>query len=84
MVLGGHLDAHLQVLPDVRLQHRLQALHAVLPREGPEEVDEPVGVEEVGVDHGALDVVEVGVVLERALQQPGLLAQGGDVRPVVV
>ena len=39
---------------------------------------------EVGVDRGVLDVVEVGVVLERALQQPGLLAQGGDVRPVVV
>ena len=36
------------------------------------------------MDHGALDVVEVCVVLERALEQPGLLAQRGDVRAVVV
>lgn len=33
---------------------------------------------------GALDVVEVGVVLERALQQAGLLAQLRHVRAVVV
>ena len=36
------------------------------------------------MDHGALDIVEVGVVLQRALQQAGLLAEGGNVRTVVV
>ena len=59
------------------------ALEVVLHRQGPEEVDQPVGVEEVGVYHRPLDVVQVGVVLEGALQQAGLLAEGGDVRAVV-
>ena len=41
-------------------------------------------LKQVRVHDGALDVVEVGVVLERALQQSCLLAQLGDVRAVVV
>lgn len=34
--------------------------------------------------HGSLDVVQVGVVLQRSLQQTRLLAQLSDVGPVVV
>ena len=41
-------------------------------------------VEEVRVHHGALDVVQVGVVLQRPLQEACLLAQLGDVGAVVV
>ena len=84
MVLGGHLDAHLQVLPDVCLQHRLEALQAVLHREGAKEVDKPVSVEEVGVNHCSLDVVQVGVVFKRSLEQACFLTQGGNVSPVIV
>jgi len=43
-----------------------------------------LGVEEVRVHHGPLDVVQVRVVLQRPLQEAGLLAQLGDVRAVVV
>jgi hypothetical protein len=81
VVLGGVLDTDLEVLAGVGLQLGLQT---VLHRQGPEEVDQPVGVEEVGVEHGLRDVVQVGVVLEGALQQAGLLAEGGDVCAVVV
>ena len=41
-------------------------------------------VEQVRVHHGPLDVVQVGVVLQRPLQEAGLLAQLGDVGAVVV
>ena len=36
------------------------------------------------MDHGPLDVVQVGVVLQSSLQQAGLLTEAGDVGPVVV
>jgi hypothetical protein len=36
------------------------------------------------MDDGPLDVVEVGVVLQGALQQARLLAQRGNVRTIVV
>lgn len=43
-----------------------------------------LGVEQMRVHHRSLDVVEVGVVLQRSLQQTGLLAQLGDVGSVIV
>ena len=43
MVLGGHLDTDLQVLPDVGRQHGPQALQGVLHRQGAEEVHQPLG-----------------------------------------
>ena len=42
VVLGGHLDADLQVLPDVGRQHGPQALQGVLHRQGAEEVHQPL------------------------------------------
>jgi hypothetical protein len=41
-------------------------------------------IEKVGVDHCALNIIEVGVVLEGALEQARLLAERGNVRTVVV
>ena len=84
VILDGDLHAYLQVLTDVRLEHGLEALERVLDAQRAEVVDEPLGVEQVGVHHRALDVVHVRVVLEGALQQAGLLAQLSDVRPIVV
>lgn len=43
-----------------------------------------LGVEQMRVHHGSLDVVQVGVVLQRSLQQARLLTQLSDVGPVVV
>ena len=49
VVLGGHLDADLQVLPDVGRQHGPQTLQGVLHRQGAKEVHQPlVGCEERG------------------------------------
>ena len=42
VVLGRHLDAELQVLPDVSGEHRPQTLHRVLHRERAEEVHQPL------------------------------------------
>ena len=43
-----------------------------------------LGVQQVCVHHGPLDVVQVGVVLQRPLQEARLLAQLGHVGAVVV
>ncbi len=84
VVLGRNLDNDLQVLPYVGREHRLETLERVFHRQGAKERDEPLGVQHVGVDHGPLDVVQVGVVFEGALEQASLLAQLGNVCPVVV
>ena len=48
MVLGGHLDADLQVLADVGRQHGPQTLEGVLHRQGAKEVHQPLeGVESI-------------------------------------
>jgi len=46
VVLGGHLDADLQVLPDVGRQHGPQALQGVLHGQGAKEVHQPLEEEE--------------------------------------
>ena len=84
VILGGNLDAHLQVLADVGLHHGLQTLHGVLHGQGPKVVDEPVRIEHVRVDHSTLDVVDVRVVLQGALQEPRFLTQLSDVCLIVV
>lgn len=71
VVLGGNGDHHLEVGPDVVLQHCPEALNGVLHREGTEVVHEPFPVQEVGVHHGAFDVVHIIVVLQ------GLCVCGG-------
>ena len=75
---------YLQILADVGGEHGFDALERVLDGEGAEEVDEPLGVKEVGVDDGPLDVVQVGVVLEGALEQSRLFAELSHVGFVVV
>uniref|UniRef100_A0A8W7PT82 Uncharacterized protein n=1 Tax=Anopheles coluzzii TaxID=1518534 RepID=A0A8W7PT82_ANOCL len=84
VVLGRDLHADLQILTDVGRQHRLQTLERILHRERAEESHQPVAVQQLGVHDRPLNVVQVGVVLEGALQQAGLLAQLRDVRTVVV
>lgn len=42
VVLGGHLDADLKVLPDVGGQHGSQTLQRVLDRQGTEKVHQPL------------------------------------------
>lgn len=54
VILGGDLDADLQVLANVGLQHGAQALERVFHRKRAEVVDQPLGVEQVRVHHGAL------------------------------
>lgn len=41
-------------------------------------------IKKVCVHHSPLDVIQVGVVLQRPLQEPGLLTQLGHVSPVIV
>ena len=84
VVLGGYLHAHLQVLTDVGLHHCLQALQRVFHGQRAKVVNQPVRVQHVGVDHRSLDVVDVRVVLQGALEQPRLLAELGNVGLVVV
>ena len=85
VVFGGDLDTHLQVLVDVGLHHGLQTLQGVVHRQGPKKVvDEPVRIEHVRVDHSTLDVVDVRVVLQGALQEPRLLTQLSDVCLILV
>ena len=55
-----------------------EALHAVLGGHGAEVVDEPLGLEHLGVDDDSLDVVEVSVELESLLDEAGSLAELGD------
>mmetsp|Transcript_20370 Transcript_20370/g.72036 ORF Transcript_20370/g.72036 Transcript_20370/m.72036 type:complete len:1359 (-) Transcript_20370:1324-5400(-) len=74
-VLGGHLDDHLQVGADVHRQQLVQALQAVLRRHRAEESLEELRRDGVRVDDDALDVVDVGEQLERAVEQRRLLAQ---------
>ena len=64
MVFGCYGDHHLEIGPDVVLQHGLEALDGILHREGAKVVHQPLSVQEVGVHHSALDVVHVTVVLE--------------------
>ena len=64
MVLGGDLDADLEVLTDVRLQHGLDALKGVLNGQRAEVVHQPLGVQQVSVDDCTFYVVQVGVVLK--------------------
>ena len=75
---------YLQILADVGGEHGFDALERVLDGERAEEVDEPLGVKEVGVDDGPLDVVQIGVVLEGALEQSRLFAELSHVGFVVV
>lgn len=84
MILGRDLHANLQILPDVGRQHGLQTLQTVLDAQRPEEIDQPIGRQQMRVHHGPLDVVEVRVVLQGPLQEPSLLAELRDVRAVVV
>ncbi len=62
----------------------LEAVEGPLGAEGAEELDELLGVDGVGVDDDALDIGEVGVVLQRAHVQASLLAQLRNARAVVV
>ena len=64
VVLGGDVDADLQILADVGLQHGLDALQRVLYWQRAEVVNQPVRIQEVGVHHRALDVVQICVVLQ--------------------
>jgi len=84
VVLCGNLHDHLQVLPDVGLQHGLQAFNGVFDREGSKKGDKPIGLQEVSVDHSTFDVIQVGVVLQSSLKKTCLLAETCNVRSVVV
>lgn len=64
MILAGNLDAHLKILSDVCLQHSLQALDAVLHRQGAKIVHQPIRIEHVSMNDSSLDVVDVSVVLQ--------------------
>jgi hypothetical protein len=83
-VLGGNLDDDGEVLANVALEHGAQRLERLVNGEAAKVVDEPVGVEEVGVDNDTLNVVNVLVVLESTLDEAGLLGEVGNTRTVVV
>eukprot|EP00976_Prorocentrum_cordatum_P057723 1163391-Prorocentrum_minimum.AAC.6 len=83
-VLLRNLDDELKVLTDVAGQQLLEAVDGPLPREGAEELDQRLRLDSVGVHHDALDIGQVSVVPESARVQASLLAQLGDLWPVVV
>ena len=74
MVLGGNLDTDLKILSNVGLHHSPDALEGVVHGERAKVVDQPVGVQHVGVDHGTLDVIDVSVVFQCSLKETCLLA----------
>ena len=52
-------------------EHLLQTLDRVRNGQSAKEIDEKLKVQEVRVDNGALDVEQISVVLEGALQWRG-------------
>mmetsp|Transcript_38537 Transcript_38537/g.91014 ORF Transcript_38537/g.91014 Transcript_38537/m.91014 type:complete len:409 (+) Transcript_38537:2725-3951(+) len=82
-VLGRDLDADLEVLAHV-LEHLLEQLHRPLRVEGAEPLEEEVRLHLVGVHDDALEVLELRVVLQGALEEAALLAEAPDQGPVVV
>ena len=65
VILGGNLDADLEVLANVGLQHCFNALERVLDRQWAEVVHQPLGIQQVSVHDRSLYVVQVRVVLQR-------------------
>ncbi len=84
VVLGGNLDTDLEILTDISLQHSPDALQGVIHRERAKVIDQPGGVEHVGVDHGTLDVIDVGVVFQSSLEESSFLAELGNVGFIIV
>lgn len=84
MVFSRNLDYKRQVDSDIGSEHRLYALKRILNGEVSKVRDEPVGLEKIGMDNSALDIVEVGVVLESSLKKSSLLTKLGNVWSIVV
>eukprot|EP00116_Pleurobrachia_bachei_P010630 sb/3470892/ len=84
VVLAGHLHADLEVLAEIGSQHGLETFNTILHGQCSKVLNQPVGLQEVGVDDGPLDIEDVGVVLKGPLEKGGLFAQLGNVGPVIV
>lgn len=61
------LTLNLEILSNVGLKHSLEALQRIINRERAKVVDQPVWVEEMGVNNGSLDVIDISVVLQGTL-----------------
>ena len=66
-VLARHLHHNLQVLAHVDGQHFAQALDGLFDRQAAEKSNDPFGVEQVRVDNGALNVVNVRIMFQRLM-----------------
>mmetsp|Transcript_5486 Transcript_5486/g.14328 ORF Transcript_5486/g.14328 Transcript_5486/m.14328 type:complete len:1400 (-) Transcript_5486:639-4838(-) len=77
-VLGANPDAHVQVSLGVGPKNLLEHLHAVIRAERPEVIQQHVRIDHVRVGNHALHVRQIGVVLQRVLEQTRALAQHGD------
>lgn len=83
-VLCGDLDNNLEIHAHVDLEELLQALEAVLNRQGSKEVDKELRVEVVCLNNDALDIADVREVLQGALGEAGTLAHLSDLGAIVV
>ena len=83
-VLLADVDDDLKVLARVGDEQLAHALQRPLAGQGAEPLDERLGFDGMGVDAAALEVRELGVVLQRAHVQPSLLAQLRHAGAVVV
>mmetsp|Transcript_5001 Transcript_5001/g.13054 ORF Transcript_5001/g.13054 Transcript_5001/m.13054 type:complete len:1209 (-) Transcript_5001:895-4521(-) len=83
-VLLAHVHDELQILASVHLHQLAQALERPLGRQAAKILQKRLRVHGVRVDDDALDVAEVGVVLQSTHVQPSLLAKLRDARAIVV
>ena len=84
VILCGNLDTNLEILANVCLQHSPEALQRIFNRQRAKVIDQPIGIEQLSVDNGTFDIVDIGVVLKRTLQEACLLTELGNVGLVVV
>jgi len=84
MVLDSYLDARLQILPHIALEHGPHTLQRIADAQRTKVADQPLTVQQMAVDDCPLDVVQVRVEFESALQESSLFAQLGDVVAVKV
>lgn len=68
-VFGRDLDDDLKVLTDVDGQHLLEASERLLDSQATKVANQPLGVQEVGVDDNSLDIGEILVVLEGLIRR---------------
>ena len=68
----------------ISLLYYLETFKGVINRQATKVVDKPFWVQQMSVDDGSLDVVQIGVMLQSTLQKTSFLTELSNMSPVVV